>query len=60
MYSDSLREWLEKLRNEDVCSKIMSEGTENKDEMLKRYNLCKSLNLMEQQFQVQLYKHSAI
>ena len=58
MYSDSLREWGDKLRNEDVCSKIMSE-TENKDEMLKRYNLCKSLNLMEQQFQVQLYKHAA-
>ena len=44
MYSDSLREWGEKLREEDVCSKIMSE-TENKDEMLTRYNMCKSLNL---------------
>ena len=57
MYSDSLREWGEKLREEDVCSKIMSE-TENKDEMLKRYNMCKSLNLMEQEFQTQLMKHA--
>ena len=41
----------------DVCSKIMSE-TENKDEMPKRYNMCKSLNLMEQEFQTQLMKHA--
>ena len=58
MYSDSLTEWGEKLRNEDVCSKIMS-VSDNKDEMLKRYNLCKSLNLMEQQFQAQLFKHAS-
>ena len=58
LYSDNLREWSKTLKNEDVCSKIMSE-TENKDEMMKRYNLCKSLNLMEQQFQIQLYKHAA-
>ena len=57
MYSDSLREWGEKLREEDVCSKIMS-VSENKDEMLKRYNMCKSLNLMEQEFQSQLMKHA--
>ena len=57
MYSDSLREWGEKLREEDVCSKIMS-VSENKDEMLKRYNMCKSLNLMEQEFQTQLMKHA--
>ena len=55
MYSDSLREW--KLREEDVCSKIMS-VSENKDNMLKRYNMCKSLNLMEQEFQTQLMKHA--
>ena len=57
MYSDSLREWGEKLREEDVCSKIMS-VFENKDDMLKRYNMCKSLNLMEQEFQSQLMKHA--
>ena len=57
MYSDSLREWGEKLREEDVCSKIMS-VSENKDDMLKRYNMCKSLNLMEQEFQTQLMKHA--
>ena len=57
MYSDSLREWGEKLREEDVCSKIMS-VSENKDEMLKRYNMCKSLNMMEQAFQSQLMKHA--
>ena len=57
MYSDSLREWGEKLREEDVCSKIMS-VPENKDDMLKRYNMCKSLNLMEQEFQTQLMKHA--
>ena len=57
MYSDSLREWGEKLREEEVCSKIMS-VSENKDEMLKRYNMCKSLNLMEQEFQSQLMKHA--
>ena len=57
MYSDSLREWGEKLREEDVCSKIMS-VSENKDEMLKRYNMCKSLNLMVQEFQTQLMKHA--
>ena len=55
MYSDSLREWGKKLREEDVCSKIMS-VSENKDDMLKRYNMCKSLNLME--FQTQLMKHA--
>ena len=57
MYSDSLREWGEKLQEEDVCSKIMS-VSENKDEMLKRYNMCKSLNVMEQEFQTQLMKHA--
>ena len=57
MYSDSLREWGEKLREEDDCSKIMS-VSENKDDMLKRYNMCKSLNLMEQEFQTQLMKHA--
>ena len=57
MYSDSLREWGEKLREEDVCFKIMS-VSENKDDMLKRYNMCKSLNLMEQEFQTQLMKHA--
>ena len=57
MYSDSLREWGEKLREEDVCSKKMS-VSENKDDMLKRYNMCKSLNLMEQEFQTQLMKHA--
>ena len=57
MYSDSLREWGKKLRKEDVCSKIMS-VSENKDDMLKRYNMCKSLNLMEQEFQTQLMKHA--
>ena len=57
MYSDSLREWGEKLREVDVCSKIMS-VSENKDDMLKRYNMCKSLNLMEQDFQTQLMKHA--
>ena len=57
MYSDSLREWGEKLREEDICSKIMS-ASENKDDMLKRYNMCKSLNMMEQEFQTQLMKHA--
>ena len=57
MYSDSLREWGEKLREEDVCSKILC-TSENKDDMLKRYNMCKSLNVMEQEFQTQLMKHA--
>ena len=57
MNSDSLREWGKKLREEDFCSKIMS-VSENKDDMLKRYNMCKSLNLMEQEFQTQLMKHA--
>ena len=57
MYSDNLREWGEKLREEDVCSKIMS-VSKNKDDMLMRYNMCKSLNVMEQEFQTQLMKHA--
>ena len=57
MYSDSLREWGEKLREEDVCSKLLCKS-ENKDDMLRRYNMCKSLNVMEQEFQTQLMKHA--
>ena len=57
MYSDSLREWGTKLREEDVCSKIMG-SSKDKDDMLKRYNMCKSLNVMEQEFQTQLMKHA--
>ena len=57
MYSDSLRHWGEKLKGEDVCSKITF-SSENKDDVLKRYNMCKSLNVMEQEFQTQLMKHA--
>ena len=58
MYSDSLMEWSEKLKEVDVCSQLMSVSND-KDEILKRYNLCKSLTLRDQQFQTQLMKHAS-
>ena len=57
MYSDSLIEWSEKLKEVDVCSQLMS-VSDDKDEILKRYNLCKSLTLRDQQFQTQLLKQA--